>query len=186
MSARPRRTCRARRLLIAGLGLTALASTALAAGPAQADDASVARDLAKAHAATAKFAHEPLAVKAGFMKTDMCMSDPVLGGMGYHYVNPANIGSTDPSRPAAVLYEDGEDGKRHLVAAEWVVLDVGRPAPVMFDRKFDGPNVIPGLGSTYDRHVWLYKKTPSGLFARYNPKVKCPVASPPAPVAPHP
>ncbi|MFC9386220.1 hypothetical protein [Streptomyces venezuelae] len=126
MSVRPRRT---RRPLIAGVVLTALASTALAAGPARADDASVARDLAKAYAATAKFAYEPLAIKAGFVKTDVCVSDPVLGGMGYHYVNPANIGSTDPSRPAAVLFEDGTDGKRHLVAAEWVVLEVGQPAP---------------------------------------------------------
>ncbi|MFD0148316.1 hypothetical protein ACWGQ4_25580 [Streptomyces sp. NPDC055721] len=177
MSARPRRT----RLLTAALGLTALASTALAAGPAHADDASVARDLAKAYAATATFAYEPLAVKAGFLKTDMCVSDPALGGMGYHYVNPANIGSTDPSRPAAVLFEDGKDGKRHLVAVEWVVLEVGQPAPVMFGRKFDGPNVIPGVGSTYDRHVWLYKKNPAGLFARYNPKVKCPAGTPPHP-----
>ncbi|MEV4425050.1 hypothetical protein ACN9M0_21485 [Streptomyces sp. R-07] len=170
MSVRPRRT----RLLMTGLGLTTLASTVLAAGPAQADDDAVARDLATAYAVTAAFAYEPLAIEAGFVRTDDCVSDPVLGGMGYHYANMANIGSTDPSRPAVLTYATGADGRRRLVAVEWAVLNTGQPAPVMFGHRFEGPNPIPELGSTYDQHVWLYKKNPRGLFARFNPDVTCP------------
>jgi hypothetical protein len=26
----------------------------------------------------------------------------------------------------------------------------------------------------YDLHVWLWKKNPSGMFARWNPTVTCP------------
>jgi hypothetical protein len=25
----------------------------------------------------------------------------------------------------------------------------------------------------YDLHVWLYRENPSGMFAQFNPKVKC-------------
>ncbi|MFC8504978.1 hypothetical protein ACFU3J_00735 [Streptomyces sp. NPDC057411] len=162
------------RPLIAGVGVAALASALLATSPARADDASVKLDLSKAYKATAKYAYEPFAIRDGFLRTDVCVADPGMGGMGYHYVKPQNVGSTDPARPAVVIYATGKDGKRHLVAVEWVVPNTGQPVPRMFDRNFDGPFANPVLGNIYDRHVWLYKKNPAGLFARYNPDVKCP------------
>ncbi|MFJ3900348.1 hypothetical protein [Streptomyces sp. NPDC090025] len=170
MNASPRRS----RPLIAGTGVAVLASALLTAAPARADESSVPLDLSKAYVVTAKYAYEPLAVKDGFARTDMCVSDPTMGGMGYHYVNPANIGSTDPERPAVVIYATGKDGERHLVAVEWVVPSTGQPAPKMFGRSFDGPFDNMVLGKIFDRHVWLYKDNPKGLFARYNPDVKCP------------
>ncbi|MEU8758004.1 hypothetical protein [Streptomyces sp. NPDC048659] len=171
---------RRNRPLMAGAGALALVPSLLAAGPARADDASVPRDLATAYAATARYAYEPLAVKDGFARTDTCVADPGMGGMGgaggmgYHYVNRAGVGSTDPRRPAALIYATGKDGERHLVAVEWVVPATGQPAPRMFGRPFDGPFTNAVLGRIYDRHVWLYKDNPAGLFARYNPDVRCP------------
>ncbi|MFG2642647.1 hypothetical protein ACGFYP_16960 [Streptomyces sp. NPDC048370] len=164
------------RRLTAALGLAALTSVALATAPASqaADDtASVVRELATATAATAKYASEALAIKDGYLRTDVCVASPE-GGMGYHYVNPKYIGSVDPRTPAAILYEDGKGGKRKLVAVEYVVPYTGQPAPKLFGRAFDGPDPIPELGPAYDRHVWLFKKNPKGLFNRWNPKVTCP------------
>jgi hypothetical protein len=44
------------------------------------------------------------------------------GGMGYHYVNPANIGSTDPFRPAALVFAPTRDGGQRLAALEYLVV----------------------------------------------------------------
>lgn len=157
------------------LALALASALLLPGGPAQAaDDGSVARDLGRAYTATAKYLYEPAAIRDGFPRTDDCKSDPELGGMGYHYANLANLGSTDPTRPTALLYATGEDGRRRLVGVEWIVRSTGQPAPEMFGRKFDGPFDIEGLGRVYDRHVSLYSVNPSGLFARFNPLLSCP------------
>ncbi|MFJ8664475.1 hypothetical protein [Streptomyces sp. NPDC093600] len=168
MPARPRP-------LIAALGLAAATSMALATAPASAakgHDRSHP-DLKKAYHATVKYKSEQAALDDGYQRTDECVEDEKLGGMGYHYVNPAHIGSTDPTKPAALLYEDDHKGKRKLVALEYIVLNTGQPRPGIFDRGFDGPYVLPGLGSHYSLHAWIFKKNPKGVFAPYNPRVDC-------------
>ncbi|WP_345278620.1 hypothetical protein [Streptomyces gulbargensis] len=104
-----------------------------------------------------------------------------LGGTGYHYVKPANVGSTDPARPAAVLYEGNhETGKRELVAVEWVVPHQGQPAPRIFDRPMDGPAMPPGVGDVFTLHAWICTKNPRGVFAPYDSRVRrdCPEGAP--------
>ncbi|NML50241.1 hypothetical protein HHL19_11260 [Streptomyces sp. R302] len=181
MSARPR-ALRAAFALAASVALAlGAAAPAVSAAPvlpvAGGDHGWPHPDLAKTYEATKKYRSEEKAIADGFQRTDVCVedtSDAKLGGMGYHYVNPANIGSTDPTRPAAVIYaEDHGDGKRKLVALEWVVPDTGQPVPRAFDRNFDGPDLIPGLGEVYSLHAWIYKKNPAGVFAPYNPRVHC-------------
>jgi hypothetical protein len=44
-----------------------------------------------------------------------------------------------------------------LVAVEYIVIDVGQPAP-----------------THWSLHVWLWKDNPNGLFAAFNPDVSCP------------
>ncbi|MFJ9429267.1 hypothetical protein ACIRQY_06330 [Streptomyces sp. NPDC101490] len=179
-AARPARRPRRARPATAVLGLAALAATVLAAGPARAEGTgpgsggSVTRELAAAYAATARYADERQAVAAGYVRTDDCVAMPGTGGMGYHYTDAADLGSTDPARPTNVIYATGADGRRRLVAVEWIVRSTGQPAPVMFGRPFDGPFPHARFGRVYDRHVWLYEKNPAGLFARYNPRVTCP------------
>ncbi|MFE4589185.1 hypothetical protein [Streptomyces laurentii] len=162
-------------LAASGAAALALASSLLLPGSAHAgDNGSVERDLGRAYHATAKYLYEPNAPKDGFLRTDDCKSDPTMGGMGYHYAKLADLGSTDPARPTALLYATGKNGERHLVGAEWIVRSTGQPAPVMFGRKFDGPFDIAGLGRVFDRHVWLYEENPAGLFARFSPRISCP------------
>ncbi|MER7625488.1 hypothetical protein [Streptomyces sp. NPDC126503] len=181
MSARPRPLLAV--LALAAAGSLALgAAPAVAAAPAALPAATPATelphpDLAETYEATKKYRSEQKAIADGFLRTDMCVEDESpqrLGGMGYHYVKPANVGSTDPARPAAVLYEDNhETGKRELVAVEWVVPNKGQPTPRIFDRPMDGPAVIPGVGDVFTLHAWIYKKNPRGVFAPYNPRVRC-------------
>lgn len=172
MSARPRP-------LIAALALAAATSLALTTAPA-----SAAKpvhdwphpDLQKAYDATVKYQSEQAAIDDGYVRTNDCVENPELGGMGYHYLNtkPEHFG-TDPTKPAAVLYEkDHKTGKRKLVALEWVVRYTGQPRPVIFGRGFDGPDFIPPAGGdVYTLHAWIFKKNPKGVFTPFNPKVSC-------------
>ena len=71
---------------------------------------------------------------------------------------------------------------RRLVAAEWIVVDKDQnletddDRPSLFGMPFDGPMAghEEGMPIYYDLHVWLWKKNPSGMFARWNPTVTCP------------
>ncbi|MFE6223936.1 hypothetical protein [Streptomyces sp. NPDC057854] len=188
MSARPRSLMAACALAASAalaLGAAAPAVSAVPAAPA-AQAAPVAGgehgwphpDLARTYEATKKYASEERAIADGYRRTDVCVEDTSaarLGGMGYHYVKPAHVGSADPARPAAVLYaKNHETGKRELVAVEWVIPNTGQPEPPrIFGRDFDGPAVIPGVGDVYTLHAWIHKKNPAGLFAPYNPRVHC-------------
>lgn len=174
------------------LATAAVASVSLATVPAHAGsddgpfDPKVPVELAMAYAATAKYSYEPAAVADGYVP-NRCSPDPMgHGSMGYHYFKESLYGSVDPTKPAALLYEDAEGGGRRLVGVEWIVPDADQNLKTAGDRpsmfgghKFDGPML--GHNATmpihYDLHVWLYKHNPSGLFERWNPTVKCPASS---------
>ncbi|HCA84599.1 MAG TPA: hypothetical protein DEQ61_03295 [Streptomyces sp.] len=133
-------------------------------------------DLDRAFAATERFRSEKAAIAAGYHRTEVCASSP-MGGMGYHYVNPDLVGSLDPEKPAALLYEPGPNGTRRLVALEYVVndrdadLETDDDRPSLFGQEFQGP--MPGHEPTmpvhYDLHAWLFKKNPQGMFAEWLP-----------------
>ncbi|MFF5975661.1 hypothetical protein ACFY7C_29540 [Streptomyces sp. NPDC012769] len=170
------------RPLIAALALAAVASLTLGAAPAAtaapapkpAGDDFPHPDLRLTYDATVRYRSEQAAIADGYQRTDECVEDPQLGGMGYHYVKPAHIGSTDPTRPAAILYEeDHKTGKRELVAVEWVVPNTGQSWPVLFGQPFDGPFDFEPVGPHYSLHAWIFKKNPSGVFSPYNPRVHC-------------
>src|SRR5687767_2746611 len=58
--------------------------------------------------ATSKFHSTTQAIKAGHEPDDHCVSHPVLGGMGYHWVNPHLVDPVfDPLKPEALLYATG-------------------------------------------------------------------------------
>ncbi|MCJ1679315.1 hypothetical protein MTF65_18600 [Streptomyces sp. APSN-46.1] len=181
-------------------GMTALAAlaaaTALAlpAGPAGASpgpgggppgasaDPAVWADLTRATLASGRYTRESAAVDAGYVPDTYCVSDPTgSGDLGYPHFNHAYDNSLDPERPTALLYEDDASGRRRLVALEWVVMDRdGKPEtdddrPSLFGQPFKGP--IPGRFKGqkvhYALHVWLWKPNPAGMFATFNPAVRC-------------
>lgn len=173
-----------KRTVLATLSLASCASLAVAAtanaDPGESRDR-VEHQVETARYATGAYFSERLAGKAGFQRTDECVTSPE-GGMGYHYVNPDNIGSTHPGKPAAVLYEPGKGGKggkRNMVAAEYIVRDADQNRHTVerhhaFGQRLKGPTFLPELGWHYALHVWLWKENPKGLFADWNPRVHCP------------
>ena len=124
--------------------------------------------------ATARFHSTMQAIKSGYEPDEHCVSVPGLGGMGYHWANPALVDPVhDPLKPEVVLYATGPDGELRLVALEYVVINIGQPRPMFGDQLFDiGGTPIPV--PHWSLHVWLYENNPSGIHASFNPNITCP------------
>jgi hypothetical protein len=124
-----------------------------------------------------------------------------LGVMGIHYFRPDLLGisappnprvdgngtHTDFLKPAILIYEPQADGSLQLVAVENLVFQkswhaAGNAAPpsfhgVAYDNMKDDPatkiDEAHMFEPHYDRHVWLYRANPNGMFAQFNPRVSC-------------
>ena len=136
--------------------------------------------LAALRAATAKYHNVQRAIADGYLPTAECAESPA-GAMGYHYLNPDLIGSTDLRRPAVLLYAPSPSGRLKLVAAEYVVFDADgdlstdHDRPSMFGRGFDGPmpGHVTGMPVHYELHAWVWAHNPDGTFADWNPSLSC-------------
>jgi hypothetical protein len=124
-----------------------------------------------------------------------------LGAMGIHYFRPDLLGITAPPnprvegngthtdfrQPAILIYEPQADGSLELVAVENLVFEqawfaAGNSAPPSFhgrpyERMADDPataiDEAHHFEPHYDRHVWLFRDNPNGVFAPFNPNVTC-------------
>jgi len=123
------------------------------------------------------------------------------GAMGVHYFRPDLLGitaqpnprvdgngtHTDFLTPAVLIYEPQADGSLELVAVENLVFRkaweaAGHKSPprfmgVPYDAMSDDPSTAVdeahGFAPHYDRHVWVYRDNPFGVFAQFNPNVSC-------------
>jgi hypothetical protein len=124
-----------------------------------------------------------------------------LGAMGVHYFRPDLLGITGPpaprvsgtgthtdfARPAILIYEPQANGSLELVAVENLVFRdawhaagnrdipsfLGVPYDVMADDPATPIDEAHLFEPHYDRHVWLYRENPNGMFAQFNPNVSC-------------
>lgn len=124
-----------------------------------------------------------------------------LGAMGIHYFRPDLLGisappsprvngngtHTDFLTPSILIYEPQADGLLELVAVENLVFaqawhESGHAVPpsfhgVEYDRMADDPATAADdahmFEPHYDRHVWIYRDNPNGVFAPFNPAVTC-------------
>ncbi len=124
-----------------------------------------------------------------------------LGAMGIHFVRPDLLGITSPPNPrvngtgthtdfltpAILIYEPQADGSLELVAVENLVFRTAwhaagnRELPtfqgVAYDAMADDPDTAIDEAHMfephYDRHVWIYRHNPNGVFAPFNPNVTC-------------
>lgn len=124
-----------------------------------------------------------------------------LGAMGIHYFRPDLLGIAEPPsprvrgsgthtdfrRPAILVYEPQSDGSLQLVAVENLVFaDAWRAAGykepptfhgVPYDFMVDDPSTTADEAHRFephfDRHVWIYRDNPNGVFAPFNPAVSC-------------
>ena len=133
--------------------------------------------------ATKLYRNPAAAVAAGFIPTNEYAELPGVGGMGVHYVNPANLfdGVIDPVKPDILVYVPTKIGGRRLGAVEYFSRDADQDPttdsdrPSLFGVPFDGPmpGHEPGMPVHYDLNVWLYAKNPAGQLAAWNPRVSC-------------
>jgi hypothetical protein len=132
---------------------------------------------------------------------DMMGRPASLGAMGIHFFRPDLLGisgppnprvegngtHTDFRKPAILIYEPQSDGSLKLVAVEnlvfrksWHAAGNKRPPSfqgVEYDTMQDDPatkvDEAHMFEPHYDRHVWLYRPNPNGVFAQFNPTVSC-------------
>jgi hypothetical protein len=124
-----------------------------------------------------------------------------LGAMGIHFFRPDLLGITAPPnprvdgngthtdflKPGILIYEPQADGSLELVAVENLVFqkawhEAGHEGPpafhgVVWDTMADDPateiDEAHMFEPHYDRHVWIYRENPNGVFAPFNPNVTC-------------
>lgn len=124
-----------------------------------------------------------------------------LGAMGIHYFRPDLLGITGPPsprvngvgthtdflKPSILIYEPQSDGSLQLVAVENLVFAAswraaGHAEPpsfqgVKWDSMVDDPTTPVDEAHMFephfDRHVWIYRENPNGVFAQFNPAVSC-------------
>ena len=123
------------------------------------------------------------------------------GAMGIHYFRPDLLGITAPPSPrvsgagthtdfrtpSILIYEPQKDGTLELVAVENLVFAAawraaGHAEPptfhgVPYDSMMDNPDTSLDEAHMFephfDRHVWLYRENPNGVFTPFNPAVSC-------------
>jgi hypothetical protein len=124
-----------------------------------------------------------------------------LGAMGIHYFRPDLLGITAPPsprvngngthtdfrKPSILIYEPETDGSLELVAVENLVFaeawraagHTERPTfhGVPYDAMADDPTTpideAHMFEPHFDRHVWIYRENPNGVFTPLNPAVSC-------------
>ncbi|MGH9258247.1 MAG: hypothetical protein ACRD3C_27110 [Vicinamibacterales bacterium] len=124
-----------------------------------------------------------------------------FGAMGVHYFRPDLLGITAPPSPRVdgagthtdfrlpgiLIYEPQDDGSLELVAVENLVFarawrETGHSVPptfhgVPYDTMTDDPTTEADEAHMFephfDRHVWIYRDNPNGVFAPFNPAVTC-------------
>lgn len=175
-------------LLALGMGAASVLTSATAAAahddhtsPVSVSDVDAAL-VAKARAATARYHNVNVAIADGFVPTSECAALPGVGGMGYHYVNFANLmdGVEDVTKPDILMYIPTRHGVK-LGGIEYMKVDSDQDLgtdddrPSLFGVAFDGPmpGHDPSMPIHYDLHVWLWQNNPDGLFAPWNPRVSC-------------
>jgi hypothetical protein len=132
---------------------------------------------------------------------EMMGKPAALGAMGIHYFRPDLLGITAPPsprvngngthtdfrKPAILIYEPQPDGSMALVAVENLVFAAawraaGHTAPPTFhgvpdDSMKDDPatplDEAHMFEPHFDRHVWIYRDNPNGMFVPLNPAVSC-------------
>ena len=124
-----------------------------------------------------------------------------LGAMGIHFFRPDLLGITAPPsprvngtgthtdflKPSILIYEPQADGSLALVAVENLVFAAawkaaGHDQPpsfhgVPYDSMVDDPSTpldeAHMFEPHFDRHVWIYRDNPNGVFTPFNPAVSC-------------
>ena len=156
-----------RKTLILSVLISILALTAVAA--------ITPTDLAQLRKATAPFHNPELARDAGYDLVpglDSCFENPGVGGMGFHFINLAELQNTTLNlrHPEALVYTPSPNGLQ-LGAVEYIVpQDLWDGAGNTQPPSLNGVSLHlePSLG-VYILHIWVWRNNPAGIFEDFNP-----------------
>ena len=141
-------------------------------------DAQVASGFERLRAATRSFVSIDSAVAAGYPRVvQACIKHTehtTHGAMGYHHLNRRYVDKdVILEQPEFLLYERKPDGKYVLNGVEYVV-------PYRFWPKDSVPPKLLGRDMNksdalqyWYMHMWVWTNNSAGLFADWNPEVKC-------------
>jgi hypothetical protein len=133
----------------------------------------VDRDVKTVRDATAPFRSVERAQAAGYKQETECVEKPPEGGMGYHFTRHELRDATlEVDQPEVLVYAKRPDGSFKLNGVEYIV-------PVAAWKNSEPPTIMGQTLKRFDRagiwylHVWIWEQSPSGIFADWNPRVKC-------------
>ena len=134
---------------------------------------SVDRDVKTVRDATAAFRSADGARAAGYEQETECVEKPPEGGMGFHFTRrELRDGVLEVDKPEVLVYEKRADGSFQLNGVEYLV-------PIDAWKHDEPPSIMGQPMKRFDRagiyylHAWVWKPSSSGLFADWNPDVKC-------------
>ena len=141
--------------------------------------AEVQAGYAKVRAATASFRVLDSAVANGYAKdVAQCFADSIYdsgGAMGYHHVNRQYLDAkVEIEHPEIVMYERKPDGKYEMTGVEYIVPYRFWPKDSVPPKLMGRPMVQENERNYWYSHMWVWKPSSAGLFADWNPAVKCP------------
>jgi len=162
---------RTRPMMFAAWIVLALLSATLTAG----EHEEIQGDITRVQEATRSFSSLDKAVAAGYDRNGGgCVQNQPQGAMGFHHYNHSLLDAKiEVERPEILVYERLANGEYRLNGVEYVVPFSAWPetseAPTVMGQKLKRARK---LGIWY-LHVWIWLENPSGLFADWNPRVKC-------------
>lgn len=143
-----------------------------------ADNADVHRGIAEVRRLLAPFHNVDKAAEYGYSVAVGCVSDPVRGGMGYHYTRAdkdlVGDGVVDLLEPEFLVYSPEKNGGVRLSAVDYFVPFATWPhaePPSLLGVPF----VAEDRFQAWVLHIWAFWPNPDGIFENYNRDVPlCP------------
>lgn len=189
-------------LSMAALAACSAATTSETPGPGEPTFAQIRAATERFQDVNVALAEGYIRDPANICETADMMGQPASNGaMGVHYFRPDLLGVTAPpnprvdgtstytdfNAPAVLIYEPQADGSMTLVAVENLVFKASwaaagnRAPPTFHGRPYDNMEDDPATALDeahnfmphYDRHVWIYRENPNGVFTPFNPAVSC-------------
>lgn len=128
-----------------------------------------------ARSATAAYRTLDSAVAKGYAASvAKCFADSTHGAMGYHHINRAYVDNrVEIDKPEILLYERKADGSYGLNGVEYIIPYRVWPKDSV-PPKLLGRDMLPSEPlQLWYTHMWIWTPNSAGLFADWNPAVRC-------------
>jgi hypothetical protein len=130
----------------------------------------------RVRAATAAFKVLDSAVAKGYpAQVAQCLSDPTHGAMGFHHMNRALLDNRiEIEKPEILLYEKRANGTYALNGVEYIIPYRSWPRDSVPPKLMGRDMIRSDPLQLWYTHMWVWTPNKAGLFADWNPAVKCP------------